>query len=212
MRRICIVMSLLLVPAATAGTSAWTDRAGDAADGPDIVRVGASTSGGRVTFTVVTSSATDWEGAVAFVKIGDADTLTLHSNHDLVTHEHGDVPVGATQAAFSLTGSTLVLSVPLAEIGDPKQISFVVQTRGATGGDDAPDSGTWQLSTAASVRFAPAQPVHGRVFAVVGATTCRAKLAGKALSQGCRWRLPAKARGAQLTVVANGRTYRFRVR
>ena len=54
--------------------------------------------------------------------------------------------------------------------------------------------------------------MHGRAFAVTGATTCKATLRGKRLAGACRWAIPPEARGATLVVVANGRTYRFRVR
>ena len=117
-----------------------------------------------------------------------------------------------SRAAFSLNGSTLTLSVPLAELESPVQIGLAVETRGTTGGDNAPDIGRWHLSTAAPVRFTPAQPVHGRVFTVSGAARCKAKLRGRPLPGSCRWKIPANARGASLVVVADARTYRFRVR
>lgn len=227
MRRIgpLIAAAVVLAPAAQALTGSWPDPAGDAGGAPDVTRVDASTAGGRATFTIVTTSASAWENAVAFVHLdtapgGDAgfvdDTLTLHSNHDLITHEHWDGTawsvVSPSQATFSLVGSTLTMSVPLAELGTPAHVAFSIETAGPTGRDVAPDSGTWLLEAATAPRFAPAQPVHGRAFAVNGATACKATLRGKRLAGACRWRIPPDARGGALVVVANGRTYRFRVR
>ena len=118
MRRIVLLaLSLLVVSAAQAANGSWADPAGDAGGAPDVTQVRATTEGGRATFTIVTTSAASWENAVAFVRIdaqpgGDAnfvdDTLTLHSNHDLVTHEHWDGSrwsiVSPSQATFSLDG------------------------------------------------------------------------------------------------------------
>jgi hypothetical protein len=235
MRRILLplfALALLTATAAFAASGSWTDPAGDAPGGPDVVRVQASLDGGRATFVVVTSNAAGWDGAVAFVLLdtvpgaGDAtgtdDELTLHSLHDHVTHERWSGTdweiVEPTRATFSLSGSTLTIGVPLAELGDPASISFVVQTRGAAGGDDAPDTGTWKLSTAPplAARFTPAAPVHGKLFTVGGVASCVVKLGWKTLAGGCRPRIPAPARGKALTVAvrANGqsRTYRFTVR
>jgi hypothetical protein len=226
MRRIVLLaLSLLVVPAAQAANVSWADPAGDAGGGPDVTQVRAATAGGVATFTILTTSAASWENSVAFIRIdaqpgGDAkfvdDTLTLHSNHDLITHEHWDGStwgiVAPSQVTFTLAGSTLTVSLPLAELGSPAHFAFSVQTAGPSGGDAAPNSGSWLLETAPAPRFVPAQPVHGRAFSVTGATTCKATLGGKRLPGICRWAIPAKARGATLVVGADGRTYRFRVR
>src|SRR5258705_12862003 len=89
------VLAILLSLAAGSGT--WDDPAGDARGAPDITQVSATTAGGTLSFTIRTASASDWEGAVAFVLLdtipgaGDANgtdqQLTLHSLHDLITHE-----------------------------------------------------------------------------------------------------------------------------
>jgi hypothetical protein len=225
MRHISL-FAVLLSFAAGNSSGTWNDTPGDAGGAPDITQVSATTADGTLSFTIRTASASDWEGAVAFVLLdtvpgaGDANgtdqQLTLHSLHDLITHERwngqGWELVSPSQAAFSLSGSTLTLSVPLAELGSPVQIGLVVETRGTAGGDNAPDVGRWHISTAAPVRFTPAQPVHGRVFSASGAAKCKAKLRGRPLAGTCRWKIPANARGASLVVVADGRTYRFRVR
>jgi hypothetical protein len=214
MRRIILAaLTLQLVPAAPAGTSAFTDPPGDGNGAPDITRVTASAvPGGRATFTVVTADAGAWAGAVAFVHIGTSDTLTLHSNHDLVTHERGSGALATTAATFSLTGATLTMSVPLAELGNPKTLAFSVETAGETGRDVAPDAGTWTVAVGAAVRFVPAQPLRGMPFAVSGATVCAAALSGTRLPGRCRWTIPAAARGQMLVVRIDGRVYRFRVR
>ena len=233
MRRILSGLLVLLCPtAAFAANASWTDPAGDAAGGPDVTRVQASVDGVRATFVVATSSAAGWDGAVAFVKLdttagaGDATgvdhELTLHSLHDRVTHERwsgtGWEVVEPSGATFTLSGSTLTIGVPLAELGDPATISFVVQTRGPAGGDDAPDTGTWKLATAPRLvaRFTPAVPLHGKLFTVGGVASCVVKVGGTTLPGGCRPRIPASARGKALTVTvrANGqsRAYRFTVR
>lgn len=226
MRRIALLtLSLLVVPAAQAANGSWADPGGDAGGGPDVTQVRAATAAGVATFTIVTTAAAGWENAVAFIRIdaqpgGDAnfvdDTLTLHSNHDLITHEHWDGStwgiVSPSQATFTLAGATLTMSVPLAELGSPAHFAFSVQTAGPSGGDTAPSTGNWLFEAAPALRFTPAQPVHGRAFAVTGATSCKATLRGKRLPGACRWAIPAKARGATLVVVANARTYRFRVR
>jgi hypothetical protein len=220
------LISLVVAAALLSAPGAWTDPTGDAQGGPDVTQVAASVAGGTVTFTVHTSNAASWDGAVAFILIdsvagagdgnGADDELTLHSLHDKVTHERWNGNtwelVSPSNASFSLVGPTLTMRVPLSELGDPSQLGFVVETRGPTGGDNAPDSGQWRLSTAAPPRFAPPLPVHGRVFAVVGGVSCKAKLRGRTLPGSCRWKIPASARGARLVVLVAGRTYSFRVR
>ena len=214
MRRIlAAALSLQLVPVALAGTSTFTDPAGDAGGAPDITQVTASAvAGGNATFVIVAADAAAWPGAVAFVHIGSTDTLTLHSNHDLVTHEHGSSALPTTAATFALVGTTLRMSVPLAELGNPRTLRFAVETASATGRDAAPDAGTWSVAVAAHVGFVPAQPVHGKPFAVVGAKSCTATLGGRRLPGGCRWAVPAAGRGRTLVVTFDGRLHRFRVR
>src|SRR4051812_29420722 len=209
MRRTCALAVLTSVflgaSAARAGEAGWSDPIGDAAGAPDVTQVAATSDGRRVTFRIRTASAADWDGAVAFILLdsragGDADgtddELTLHSLHDQVTHERWNGTawelVSPSQASFSLEGATLTMSVPLSGLGKPSQIGFAVQTRSSTGGDDAPDVGQWRFRT--TVQFTPAQPVHGRLFAVTGASGCRAKLRGKTLHGVCRWKIPANAR------------------
>ncbi len=198
---------------AVAGTGTFADPPGDAGGAPDITRVTAvAVTGGRATFTIVTTDASSWEAAVAFVHIGSTDTLTLHSSHDLVTHERDNAALPTTAATFSLNGATLTMSVPLAELGDPKTLAFSVETAGQTGEDVAPDAGVWTIAVAAAVRFVPTQPVHAKPFSVSGAKACTATLAGRRLPGRCRWTIPPAARGRVLVVSVDGRPYRFRVR
>src|SRR5579864_763604 len=189
MRHIAMFVSVALL--AAPGT--WVDPTGDAQGGPDVTQVAASVAGGTVTFTVHTSKAASWDGAVAFILIdsvasagdgnGADDELTLHSLHDKVTHERWNGNtwelVTPSNASFSLAGPTLTMRVPLSELGNPSQLGFVVETRGPNGGDNAPDSAQWRFSTAAPPRFMPRLPVHGRVFAVGGGVNCKATLRGK---------------------------------
>lgn len=216
------IFALIAVLGVT-GTSSWNDPSGDAPGAPDITQVAVSATGSRASFIIRTSSAADWDGAVAFILLdtraggegnGTDEQLTLHSLHDQITHERWNGTaweiVSPSQASFSLDGSTLTMSVPLSELGNPSQIGFTVETRSSTGGDNAPDVGQWRFRTAP--QFTPAQPVHGRVFVVTGAVGCKAKLRGKTLPGACRWKIPADARGAQLILIVGGQTYRFRVR
>jgi hypothetical protein len=204
---------ILLLLALVSGGGAWNDPSGDAPGGADITRVTASAAAGSLTLTIQTSDAASWENTAAIV-LADADgvpyMLTFHSLHDLFTVDRTDTQQSVkTTGTATLAGAVLTIVVPLAELGSPKTISFLAETRGPSAGDDA---GRWTVSTAAPPRFAPAKPVHGRLFSVSGAASCSAKLRGKTLPGSCRWKVPAGARGATLTVVAGGHAYRFRVR
>ena len=61
-------------------------------------------------------------------------------------------------------------------------------------------------------RFTPARPVHGKRFAVTGATSCTARLAGVRLKGRCSWLIPAGAKGKLLVVTADAKVYRFTVK
>ncbi len=207
-----ILLALVLL----AGGGTWDDATGDAPGGADITHVTAAAVGGSLQLTIQTADAASWQNTAAIV-LADADgvpyLLTLHSLHDLFTVDRTDTQQSIpTTGSATLSGATLTMVVPLVELGNPKSISFVVETRGPGNGDNAPDAGRWTMTTAAVLRFAPAQPVHGRAFAVTGAKRCAAKLRGKPLAGTCRWKLPSNARGAALTVVADGKAYRFRIR
>jgi hypothetical protein len=153
-------------------------------------------------------------------------------------------PYGS-RAKATVAGDTLALTIPLAELGAPARLAFAVLTFAAgDASDEAPDGsfapGTpprWSYSPAGaatvesiSARFTPSVPVHGKPFALArvtarlssGATrthrgaACSARPRALAVGTGCRFRVPAAARGKRLavTVRAGGvsRLYGFRVR
>jgi hypothetical protein len=215
MRVAALLATTLLASAAT-----WTDPPGDASGAPDVTAVQVARAAGALEFTVRTASADAWPDAVAFIPLdtkagGDEHgfdfELTLHSEHDLATMERWTGTAWEPtdeQPSFALQGATLTMGIPLTAVGGPASVRFAVQTRSFAGGDDA---GPWTYSTRA-VSFAPERPVHGRAFSATGASSCTAKLAGKKLRGACRWTIPVSARGKQLMVVADAKTYRFRVR
>jgi hypothetical protein len=213
-------VAVLLATTLLASAATWTDPPGDASGAPDVTAVEAARTAGALEFTVRTASAEAWPDAVAFIRLdtnagGDERgfdfELTLHSEHDFATMERwtgAEWEPTDERPTFALQGATLTMGVPLPAVGNPTSVRFAVQTRSFAGGDDA---GPWTYSTS-TVSFVPARPAHGRPFSATGASSCAAKLAGKRLRGACRWTIPASARGKQLTVVADAKTYRFRVR
>lgn len=154
---------------------------------------------------------------------------------------------GSQHATFGSTatgshdGGVATFVVQLTELGSPAVVGFgAVGTRGADS-DAAPANGSWAFRVraalrvrSAAVRFAPRAPRGGRVFRFasaaatlsdgtrrVAAAACKARLAGARLAgTGCRWRLPAGAKGKQLAVTvtvrvagvgAKTKLYRFQV-
>jgi hypothetical protein len=191
------------------------DPVGDAGGSPDITRVTSSVAGAELRVVVTTADAAAWTDAAAFLSLdltGDGETdvdYTLHSLHDLVTRDLATGPV-ATAATASLSGATLTYTVPLAELGKRPVVGLQVTTAGRVGRDRAPDAGLMPVRIAPT--FTPAQPVHARRFAVVGGTTCAARIGAAKLRGRCAWAIPPTAKGKTLVVTVDAKTYRFRVR
>lgn len=197
-----------------------------------------------------TADAVSWTNAAAILEIdADANPATgnaggapgielsyvLHSLHDKLTLDRSNGESTANPAATAtLSGATLTIAVPFAELGPSDRIGFFIATPGPSGADRAPNAGEWQLSpnaavTAISPSFSPATPRRGHTFALTRVTTrfsdgtsgtavatCTARLGTVRLAAGCRWRLRANARGKKLTVVVRAaglaKMVRFTVR
>lgn len=206
---------LFAILAAVHASATVADPVGDAAGSPDVTRLTASVAAGKLRVVVITADAAAWTDAAAFLSLdltGDGKTdvdYTLHSLHDLVTRDTSAGPLGTTATA-TLVGTTLIYVVPLSELGRRAVIGLDLATAGPTGGDRAPDVGLTAVRLA--LTFAPAQPVHGRRFTVVGGAQCKARVGATTLSGRCAWTIPATAKGKTLVVTVRGTTYRFRVR
>jgi hypothetical protein len=243
--RIVGLASVVVVSCAGAASSAsFRDPAGDAPGAPDVTDVSAAAADdGRLTFVVRTADAAAWDGAGMDVMVdADASYATGHNDGvDYLFTLRADraldagrwngqefAPYGST-ATGALTGAAVTITVPLAELGNTKQLTFAVLTFRGAAGDEAPDGsfapGTpprWEFVPAIAPRvvaltatFTPARPVHGRRFAVksvngklstggsrrLGGASCVGRLAGKRLAGGCGWRIPSDARGRRLLVI-----------
>lgn len=206
---------LVAVVAAAHASATVSDPVGDAGGSPDVTRVTATVVAGKLRVVVATVDAATWTDAAAFLSFdlnGDGKTdvdYTLHSLHDLVTRDTANGPV-ATTATAALAGATLTYSVPVTELGKRAVVGLEVTTAGPAGGDRAPDAGLTSVRLAPS--FTPTQPVHGKKFTVLGATTCAARIGTAKLRGRCAWTIPAAAKGKTLVVTVGGTRYRFRVR
>jgi hypothetical protein len=246
-----MLVALFAALALAAPGPTYLDAAGDADGAPDVKSVVVQADAGNVIFTI--QAVGSWTDAAAILRIdtdgdpstGDAfgDTgfeavYVLHSLHDHFTLERsGGASVEHPAASWSLDGSTLTISAPLAELAmSGPAIGFRVSTPAPSGEDQAPDTTLpeWRFSPDATVTsiaatFAPRAPKHGKLFAVVRVKTtfsdgntgtaparCSARLGRAQLRGSCRWRVSARARGKRLTVKVTAaglqRTYSFRVR
>jgi hypothetical protein len=247
----------LLLALTVAGSAAgsipgpsFTDRRNDASSAPDISTVVVSSDTRAVTFVIHTVDAGSWTNAAAILDI-DADaspatgnaggtvgielSYVLHSLHDAFTLDRSNgESIAHPAATASLTGDTLTITVPFAELGPSDRIGFFVKTPGPSGEDRAPNAGEWEISpnaavTAIAPSFSPATPKHGHTFALTrlktlfsdgnsgtATATCTAKLGTARLAAGCRWRLRANAKGKRLTIVVRSagltKMVRFTVR
>ena len=218
-----LILALLAAAGSASANHIFADPVGDASGAPDVTSVAVTTSSTKVTFTIHTTSAEEWTNSAAILDINAGGTelmYVLHSLHDNFTLDKTGEQGAHTDATANLSGATLTIVVPLAELGGAQRIGFRVSTPGPTGEDRAPDASLapWQYSLAPSISFTPAAPVHGKTFAahVPAGATCRATV-GKTLLRGaCRWRIPAGAAGKRLAVVVTSggakKTYSFRVR
>jgi hypothetical protein len=233
------LVTLALVQGAAAGNSAsFSDPAGDVTGIPDIVSVSAASADtGRLTFRVGFAAPPVFGNGVGFSLVVDADANPATGHSDGVDYwfifrtatgafepgvwngtEFVPYPSRATSA---VAGSTVTITVPAAEIGATKSIRYLVASYGGAQEDLAPDAvGTevfaafpLKLRPPVSVHFVPRAPRAGAVFHAVGrGISCRAKLAGRPLKRGCRWKLAAQARGKRLVVTVSnraGRSKRF---
>jgi hypothetical protein len=137
-------------------------------------------------------------------------------------------PYGS-RSTGTLSGGTLTITVPWAELHHTRKLGFAVdsfaadpQGDQASGGSFAPGTPPhWHFEpdiavrvTSLSARFRPAAPVHGKVFKVAGVTerlstgearsasaACSSRL-GRAVLAGrhCSWRMPKSSRGKWLKV------------
>jgi hypothetical protein len=249
--------AVLLIAASSAGANGVTrifpDSTGDSSGAPDITKVRVTAGASSVTFAVQATTASSWQDAAAILSIDtDADPATgdaggskgfelsyvLHSNHDEFTLDQSNgIHIRNPTATWTLSGPTLTIVVPFAELRAEDSVRFRVEALAAAGSDSAPDgpNAAWQFTptavpTALAATFLPGTPQHGKPFAVrrvaaafsdgtqgVATPTCVARLGVIQLRRsGCRWLLPANARGRPLTITlaAAGlkRTYRLRVR
>jgi len=208
------VLLFAMVAAVHAGATV-ADPVGDAGGSPDVTQLTASAAAGKLRVVVATADAAAWTDAAAFLSIdltgdGKPDVdYTLHSLHDLVTRDTATGPLSTTATA-TLAGGTLTYVVPITELGTRLVVGLDVTTAGPVGGDRAPDAGLTHVRLAPT--FAPAQPVHGRRFAVAGGASCTARVGTLRLRGRCAWTIPATAKGKTLVVTVDAKTYRFRVR
>jgi len=250
-------LAALLLALTVAGVAAgstpgpsFKDMLADSSGAPDISTVVVASDARGVTFVIRTADAGSWTNAAAILDIdADANPATgnaggaagielsyvLHSLHDKFTLDRSNGESTADPAATAtLSGATLTIAVPFAELGPSDRIGFFIATPGPSGADRAPNAGEWQLSpnaavTAISPSFSPATPRRGHTFALTRVTTrfsdgtsgtavatCTARLGTVRLAAGCRWRLRANARGKKLTVVVRAaglaKMVRFTVR
>jgi hypothetical protein len=247
-----LLLALTIAGAAAGATPgpSFKDTLSDASGAPDVSTVVVNSDAGGVTFVIRTVDAASWTNAAAILDIdADANSATgnaggaagtelsyvLHSLHDQFTLDRSNGESTAHPAATAtLSGNTLTIAVPFAELGPSDRIGFFIKTPGPNGEDRAPGAGEWQLSPNASVAaispgFSPATPWHGRTFTLARLTTrfsdgtsgtagatCTAKLGAVRLAAGCRWRLRANAKGQKLTIVVRAagltKMVRFTVR
>ncbi len=209
----------LTVAGAAAGSTpgpSFKDTLADSSGAPDVSSVVVASDARGVTFVIRTADAVSWTNAAAILDIdADANPATgnaggapgielsyvLHSLHDKLTLDRSNGESTANPAATAtLSGATLTIAVPFAELGPSDRIGFFIATPGPSGADRAPNAGEWQLSPNAAVT----------------AATCTARLGTVRLAAGCRWRLRANARGKKLTVVVRAaglaKMVRFTVR
>ncbi|HEY6836169.1 MAG TPA: hypothetical protein VI142_06820 [Gaiellaceae bacterium] len=233
-----VALFAVATPASDAANSAgFDDPVGDVTGIPDIQHVSAtSTDAGRLTFRITFAAPPTFGNGVGFALLVDADANPATGHSDGVDHwflfrtsdgsfEPGVwdgqqfVPYGS-HATGSIEGSTATISLTAKEIGATRAIRYFVASYGQNQEDLAPDTdGTaevfvtfpLELRPPVSVRFVPGVPRAGKQFRAVGpGISCRASLGGRALSRGCRWRVPVTARGKRLAVKVTNRAGRSR--
>ena len=259
--RALIAVVLAFLPGAAlpaAAASPFTDPTGDSA-GPDVAVVTASNDARELEVDVAFGNRTALvSGDAVLVDLDlDGNKQTGDEGVDLYAAlEGGEDPAvfvwkdgnfaESTDARAAYKSATATLTVPLDLVIGVVGISVL-----AVGGPDpdvsptdrAPDAGSWTYEVEApafqkrSVRFRPARPRAGKLFAVASVTlssdltgavepkhlVCRARLGRAALKQAnaCAWKLPKTARGKTLTVSIEARyggsayplpTARFKVR
>lgn len=237
---LALLAATTVVRGSNAGNSiGFDDPVGDVTGIADIQHVSAaSTDAGRLTFRIMFAAPPVFGNGIGFSLLVDADANPATGHSDGVDYwflfrsVDGSFAPGvwdgqqfvpyASHATGSIEGNTATISFTAREIGATRAIRYLVASYGQSQEDLAPDpdgSGEvfitfpLKLRPPVAVRFVPAVPRAGKPFQAVGpGISCRATLAGRALSRGCRWRLPATARGKRLAVkVSNraGRTRRF---
>jgi hypothetical protein len=238
-----VFLALLLSAALPAeAASPLTDPTGDSA-GPDVAAVSVSNDAKELRVDVAFANRTALvTGDVVLVDLDlDGSRTTGEDGADLYgALEAGEEPAvfvwkdgnfaESTDAKIAYGSSTATLTVPLDLVLGVVRVS-VLAVAGpdpdVSPTDHAPDAGSWPYTVDApalqrgSVRFRPAQPRAGKVFALASVTlsfeltgvvepkniVCRARLGRAALKQAkpCAWKLPRNSKGKPLAVSVEAR-------
>jgi hypothetical protein len=132
----------------------------------------------------------------------------------------------APQTTLTLADNNKTIKINRSELGDTTGFAGLAVT-GLDSNDAADDAAgpfTYDLELkpvldTLAAKFAPAKPKHGKVFRLAttnlrlddgtvvkaDSITCVAKLSGKRLAGRCSWRIPANAKGKQLSVTLTAR-------
>lgn len=144
----------------------------------------------------------------------------------VVLRASGTTFAPAPQTTLTLADNNKTIKINRSELGDTSGFVGVAVTAldSNEAADDTAGPFTYDLELkpvldTLAAKFAPAKPKHGKVFRLAttnlrledgtvvkaDSITCVAKLNGKRLAGRCSWRIPANAKGKQLSVTLTAR-------
>lgn len=147
--------------------------------------------------------------------------IVVASDGAALVRASGTTFVPAPQTTLTLADNNKTIKINRSELGDATGFAVGVLTLldSNDAADDAAGPFAYELELkpvldTLAAKFAPAKPRHGKVFRLAttnlrlddgtavkaDSITCVAKLNGKRLAGRCSWRIPANAKGKQLSV------------